>query len=295
MNAVSDALSSLVSVAFHGAAYGMVLYVISVGLSVTMGLMGFVNLAHGVFAMMGGLVLSAASTRLGLPFAVGILLSFSLVAAVSLVLERVLYSRLYTAGELPQVLFTMALIFIAMALVRLTYGTLTISIAPPDYLRGQVEIFGRDFPTYKVFVIAAGAAIFAMLWYGVERTRLGAMVRASVDNRAMAQSVGINTQRLFLLVFGLGSGLAGLGGALGSDLLPIHWSYPLEHLVYFMIVVSIGGVGSLSGPFVAAMLIGLADTACKYWVPELGAFLIYLFTIGVLLVLPNGLFGAARS
>lgn len=284
-------LSSLVSVLFHGVAYGMILYVISVGLSVTMGLMGFVNLAHGVFAMAGGLLLSTAMGRYGVPFPVALLLAFLLVAAASVVLERLLYSRLYSAGELPQVLFTMGLIFMSVAVARYLYGTQAAPLFLPDYLKGQLNVFGRDFPTFRVVLIVVSALIVAALWFGVERTRWGAMVRAAVDNRDMAQSVGINTNRLFMLTFALGSGLAGLGGALGSDILPVQSTYPLENLVYFMIVVAVGGLGSLSGPFIAALLIGIADTATKYWIPEVGAFLIYAATIGILLWRPQGLFG----
>ena len=270
----------------------MILYVIAVGLSVTMGLMGFINLAHGVFAMAGGFVLSYSMARFGAPFPLALAAAFVLVAAVSIVLERLLYSRLYAAGELAQVLFTIGLIFASIALARLVYGTNSAPVFLPDYLRGQVHAFGRDFPTYRVFLIGFSAVLIVLLWLGVERTRWGAMVRAAVDNRAMAQSVGINTPRLFMLTFALGSGLAGLGGALGADILPVHWGYPLEHLVYFLIVVAVGGLGNLRGPFVAALLIGVADTACKYWIPELGAFLVYAATIAILLWRPMGLFGA---
>jgi branched-chain amino acid transport system permease protein len=269
----------------------MILYVIAVGLSVTMGLMGFVNLAHGVFAMAGGFVLSYAMERFGVSFPLALLIAFLLVAIVSVVLERLLYSRLYAAGELSQVLFTIGLIFASVALARFVYGTNSAPVFLPRYLTGFVHILGRDFPTYRVFLILFSALLIAVLWFGVERTRWGAMVRAAVDNRAMAQSIGIDTRLLFTLTFALGSGLAGLGGALGADILPVHWSYPQEHLVYFLIVVAVGGLGSLRGPFVAALLIGIADTACKYWIPELGAFLVYAATIAVLLWKPQGLFG----
>jgi branched-chain amino acid transport system permease protein len=269
----------------------MILYVIAVGLSVTMGLMGFVNLAHGVFAMAGGFILSYGMQRFDIPFPLGLIAAFALVALASVVLERFLYSKLYAAGELAQVLFTIGLIFASIALARLVYGTGTAPVFLPDYLTGQVHILGRDFPTYRVFLIVFSAVMIGVLWFGVERTRWGAMVRAAVDHRAMAQSVGINTKLLFMLTFALGSGLAGLGGALGADILPVHWGYPLEHLVYFLIVVAIGGLGSLRGPFIAALLIGIADTACKYWIPELGAFLVYAATIGILLWRPQGLFG----
>ena len=284
-------LSSLVSVAFHGVAFGMILYVISVGLSVTMGLMGFTNLAHGVFAMAGGYVLVSALAKFQMPFPLALLLSFVLVAAVSVVLERLLYSRLYGAAELEQVLFTIGLIFMSVAVARLIYGTLQQPVLLPDYLKGQFSLFGRDFPAYRVFLIGFSAAMIGALWFGIERTIWGAMVRAAVDNRAMAQSIGINTKRLFTITFAIGSGLAGLGGALGADIVAIQPTYPFEQLVYFLIVVSVGGLGSLRGPFVAALLIGITDTACKYWLPQFGAFFIYVATIGLLLWRPAGLFG----
>jgi branched-chain amino acid transport system permease protein len=284
-------LSSLISVAFHGIAYGMILYVISVGLSVTMGLMGFTNLAHGVFAMAGGYILTSALTRFHLPFPVALALSFLAVAAVSVVLERFLYSRLYGASELEQVLFTIGLIFMSVAVARLIFGTLQQPVQLPESLKGQFSLLGRDFPAYRVFLIVFSSAMIGALWFGVERTLWGAMVRAAVDNRAMAQSIGIDTRRLFTITFAVGSGLAGLGGALGADIVAIQPTYPFEQLVYFLIVVSVGGLGSLRGPFVAALLIGITDTACKYWVPEFGAFFIYAATIGLLLWRPMGLFG----
>ena len=284
-------LSSLVSVAFHGVAYGMILYVISVGLSVTMGLMGFTNLAHGVFAMAGGYVLVTALSQWDVPFPLALLLAFVLVALASLVLERLLYSRLYGAVELEQVLLTIGLIFMSVAVARLIFGTLQQPVVLPEYLKGQFSLFGRDFPAYRVFLILFSASIIATLWFGVERTIWGAKVRAAVDNRAMAQSIGINTRRLFAITFAVGSGLAGLGGALGAEIVAIQPTYPFEQLVYFLIVVSVGGLGSLRGPFVAALLIGISDTACKYWLPQFGAFFIYIATIGLLLWRPAGLFG----
>lgn len=269
----------------------MILYVISVGLSVTMGLMGFINLAHGVFAMAGGFVLSTAMARWGVPFPAAVAAAFVLVAAGSVLLERLLYSRLYGAGELAQVLFSIGLILVSMASARMIFGDQAARVLLPDYMRGQVHVLGRDFPTYRVFLIVFSSLIIFSLWLGIERTRWGAMVRAAVDHRAMAQAIGINTRVLFMATFALGSGLAGLGGALGADILPVQWSYPFEHLVYFLIVVAVGGLGSLRGPFIAALLIGVADTACKYWIPEFGAFLVYAATITILLWRPMGLFG----
>lgn len=284
-------ITPVVNILFHGVAYGMILYIISVGLSVTMGLMGFVNLAHGVFAMAGGYVMLAAMNDFKIQFPVAIVLAFVIVALISVALERLLYSRLYAAGELDQVLFTMGLIFIAIAVARLVFGTMLQPVHLPEYFRGQVSVFGHNFPAYRVALIASSAVIVAGLWFGVERTRWGAMVRAAVDDRAMAQSVGINTKLLFTATFALGSGLAGLGGALGAEIIAIEPAYPLVHLVYFLIVVAIGGLGSLRGSFFAALLIGVSDSAFKYWAPEIGAFLIYAATIAALLWRPAGLFG----
>ena len=288
-------LSSLVSVAFHGTAFGMILYVISVGLSVTMGLMGFANLAHGVFAMAGGYVLTSMISRYGVPFPLALAIAFAVVGAASVVLERLLYSRLYAASDLEQVMFTIGLIFVAVAVARMIFGTLQQPVILPDYLKGQFPLLGRDFPTYRVFIIAFSAVMVGVLWFGVERTRWGAMVRAAVDNRAMAQSIGIDTGKLFTLTFALGSGLAGLGGALGAEIIAIQPTYPFENLVYFLIVVAVGGLGTLRGPFVAALLIGIADTAIKYWYPQYGAFLIYVATIAALLWRPAGLFGRQHA
>jgi branched-chain amino acid transport system permease protein len=289
--ALDSFLASLLGIGFHGLAYGMILYAISVGLSVTMGLMGFVNLAHGVFAMAGGYLMYTATTRLGWPWAVALVFAIVAVALASVILERLLYAPLYRAGELEQVLFTIGLIFAAVALARLAYGPLPLAAPLPDYLKGSVELGERSFPAYRAAVIVASAVLVAVLWFGVERTRWGAMLRAAVDNGPMAESVGINTARLFTITFAVGSGLAALGGAVGADLIALTPTYPFEQLVYFLIVVAVGGMGTLRGPFLGALLIGLGDTACKYWMPQFGAFFIYAATMVLLLWRPRGLLG----
>jgi branched-chain amino acid transport system permease protein len=286
-------LSAAVSILFLGLAYGMILYIVSVGLSVTMGLMGFVNLAHGVFAMLGGYVTVTLMNRWQVPFGLALLAAFVVVAALSVVLERSLYARLYDAGELEQVLFTIGLVFMAVAVVRKIWGPLPQPIAVPAVLSGEIDLGFRHFPTYRSFLIAFSLALSLILWLGLERTKFGAMLRAAVDNRRMAESLGINTRRLFSLSFALGSGLAALGGGLGADILAIYPGYAMEYLVYFLMVVAVGGLGSIKGPFVAALLLGIGDTACKYLVPQLGAFFIYLAMIGLLLWRPAGLFGRA--
>jgi branched-chain amino acid transport system permease protein len=286
-------LSALVIILFHGLAYGMILYVISVGLSVTMGLMGFANLAHGVFAMAGGYITVTLMNGFGIHFFLALVTACIVVALASVVLERLLYSRLYTASELDQVLFTIGIIFMASAAARYAWGPLPQRMILPDSLSGQVDLGFRTFPTYRTFLIVVSGVIIAALWLGIERTRFGAQLRAAVDNRRMAEAIGINTRRLFTATFAVGSGLAALGGGLGADILAIEPAYALEYLVYFLIVVSVGGLGTVKGPFVAAVLLGVTDTTCKYLIPEFGAFFIFLAMIGLLLWRPTGLFGRA--
>jgi branched-chain amino acid transport system permease protein len=290
---VSQFLPALVSILFHGVAYAMVLYVVSVGLSVTMGLMGFTNLAHGVFAMFGGYVTVNLMNDYGVPFVPALIAATLVVAAASVVLEKFLYAKLYSAGEVEQVLFTIGLIFMSIAIAKFFWGPSPQNLMLPDMLKGELHVLGRSFPTYRAFIILVGFVIAFSLWLGIERTRFGARIRAAVDNRRMARSVGINTDRLFSLAFALGSGLAALGGGIGAEILAIHPAYGIEHLVYFLIVVSVGGMGSIRGPFLAALLLGISDTACKYLFPEIGAFFIYVALFAALLWRPAGLFGRA--
>jgi branched-chain amino acid transport system permease protein len=289
--AMSGTFAAATSVLFHGTAFAMVLYLISVGLSVTMGLMGFVNLAHGAFAMLGGYVLTSLMSRLGVPFVPALAAAAVATALASIVVERLLYCRLYGGDELDQVLLTMGLIFMSVAAATFVWGPLQQPMQPPRWLSGQVDLGFRSFPGYRSFLIVCGAVLVTLLWLGLERTRFGVQIRAAVDNLRMAQSVGINTSLLFTLTFALGSGLAGLGGALGAELLSINPSYALDNLVYFLIVVAVGGLGSIRGPFVAALLIGIADTFFQYLLPQLGAFFIYALTMAILLWRPRGLFG----
>lgn len=290
---MDTAVSAAISIAFHGTAFAMVLYLVSVGLSVTMGLMGFVNLAHGVFAAAGGYFMTTLMLQTGMSFYGAVPLAMLAVAILAVPLERFLYRPLYGADELDQVLMTMGLVFMSVAAGKYFWGPTAEPFYPPAALSGQLDIAGRYFPAYRSFLIGSGAVLVTLLWLGLERTRFGAQIRAAVDNRRMAQSVGINTSRLFTLAFALGSALAALGGALGAEILAIDPGYALEHLVYFLIVVSVGGLGTIRGPFVAAMLLGISDTAFKYLLPEFGAFFIYALTMAVLLWKPRGLFGQA--
>ena len=290
---MADLASAVVNVAFHGLTLAMVLYLISVGLSVTMGLMGFVNLAHGGFAMAGGYVMTTLMNRWGVDFPLAQFGAVAVVMVGSLVLERLLYRRFYGGDELDQVLLTMGLIFISVGAATYIWGPLAQPMQPPAWLRGQIDVLGHPFPAYRSFLILCGAIIVTLLWLALERTRFGAQLRAAVDNLRMAETVGINTSRLFATAFAIGSGLAALGGGLGADMLAITPGYALDNLVYFLIVVAVGGLGSIRGPFVAALVVGIADTALKYFVPEFGAFFIYALTMAILLRYPHGIFGRA--
>ena len=290
---MDSALSAALSVGFHGLAFAMVLYLISVGLSVTLGMMGFINLAHGVFAMAGGYVMTGLINEHGLPFPVAAAAAAAGVALASIPLERLLYRRLYGGSELDQVLLTMGLVFMSGAAAHYLRGPVQQPLRLPRSLSGGMALGLGEFPVYDGVLIVSGAALATALWLGLERSRFGAQIRAAVDNLRMAQSVGIDTSRLFSVTFALGSGLAGLGGALGSDLITIVPGYALDNLIYFLIVVAIGGLGSIRGPFLAAILIGLADSAGKYLLPQFGAFFIYALTMAILLWRPRGLFGRA--
>jgi len=284
-------LSVAVGILLDGLAYGMVLFIISVGLSVTMGLMGFVNLAHGAFAMAGGYVTVSLMAGLGVPFELALVCAFILVGAASVVFERVLYAPLYRAGELDQVLLTIGLVFMAIAVFTFIYGPAPKPIKVPHYLTGSVDLGFRTLAAYRVFMVAVGAVMVGALWYGFERTSLGAKIRAAVDNRRMAQSVGINVDRLFSLTFALGSGLAALGGGLAVNLMGLTPTFAIQYLVFFMIVVAVGGLGSIRGAVVAALVLGITDNAGKYLFPAGGAFFIYAATIALLLLKPGGLYG----
>jgi branched-chain amino acid transport system permease protein len=280
-----------VSILLGGLAAGMVLFIVSVGLSVTMGLMGFVNLAHGGFAMLGGYAIVLAMKHWGLGFFPALALAFAAVAALSVVLECLFYARLYRAAELDQVLFTIGLVFVMTAAVTLGVGPETQVIALPEWLRGQTDLGFLRYRTYSLALIVAGSALMIALWLGFERTRVGARIRAAVDNRRMAQSMGVDVGRLFTLTFALGSGLAAVGGGLGAEILGLDPNYPLRYLVYFLIVVAVGGLGRVSGVFFAALLIGVLDFVLKIYFPKGGTIFIYALTLVLLLWRPHGLFG----
>jgi branched-chain amino acid transport system permease protein len=285
----------MLTLLFDGVAYGMLLFILAVGLCVTMGLMNFINLAHGAFAMLGGYVTVALMQRHGVPFLVCLPLAFLASALVGVVLERTLYRPMYQKPHLDQVLFSIGLAFMSVASADYLMGSQQQIMQLPDWLRGRTELFA-DTPFvlgmghYRLFIIAVCAALTVALQYVLSATRFGSRLRASVDDARVASGLGINVNVVFAATFAVGSGLAGLGGALGAEVLGLDPTFPLKFMVYFLIVVAVGGTTSITGPLLAALLLGIADVAGKYYIPKLGAFIVYALMIAILIWRPQGLF-----
>lgn len=280
----------MLTILFDGIAYGMLLFVLAVGLAVTMGLMNFINLAHGAFAMAGGYITVLLMQRLDVPFLVCLPLAFAGAALLGAVLERTLYRPLYHKPHLDQVLFSIGLVFMSVAAVDYYVGSTQQIMQLPQWLKGRTEIGTLGMGHYRLFIIAVCAALTIALQYILARTRFGSRLRASVDDQRVAAGLGINVNVVFLSTFAFGSGLAGLGGALGAEVLGLDPSFPLKFMIYFLIVVAVGGTSSITGPLLAALLLGIADVAGKYYIPRLGAFIVYALMIVILLWKPNGLF-----
>ena len=282
----------MLTILFDGIAYGMLLFILAVGLAVTMGLMNFINLAHGAFAMVGGYITVLLMQKGGVPFLVCLPLAFAGAALLGAVLEWTLYRRMYSKSHLDQVLFSIGLTFMAVATVDYFIGSTQQIVQLPAYLKGRTELFdgALGMGHYRIFIIVVCAALTAGLQYMLSSTRFGSRLRASVDDQRVASALGINVNLVFLSTFAVGSGLAGLGGALGAEVLGLDPTFPLKFMIYFLIVVAVGGTTSITGPLLAALLLGIADVAGKYYIPKLGAFVVYSLMIAILLWRPQGLF-----
>lgn len=287
----------MLTLLFDGIAYGMLLFVLAVGLAVTMGLMNFINLAHGAFAMAGGYLLVLLTQRWGWPFLACLPVAFVVTALLGALLERTLYRPMYAKPHLDQVLFSIGLTFMAVAAVDWSMGSSMQIVQLPAFLRGRSEFLGGALGVghYRLFIVVVCVALTAGLQAILMRTRFGSRLRAAVDDPRVAGGLGIPVNRVFLLTFAAGSGLAGLGGALGAEVLGMDPTFPLKFMVYFLIVVAVGGTSTITGPLLAALLLGVADVFGKYYVPELGAFVVYLVMIGLLMYRPHGLFARERG
>jgi branched-chain amino acid transport system permease protein len=283
----------MLTLLFDGLAYGMVLFILAVGLSITLGLMNFVNLAHGVFAAMGGYAAALAFNKLNIPFLACLPLAFLVAAFAGLVLERTLYVRLYARTHLDQVLFTIGLSFMAIAGLDYLFGSSQQFIKLPSFLTGRFDFYGIQIGKYRGFIILLCGLITLSLQYLLTRTRFGAQLRASVDDARVARGLGLPVNRLFMITFALGSGLAGLGGALSIEILGLDPSFPLKFMIFMLVVVTVGGTKDILAPFLAAILVGLADVFGKYYLPSLGSFIIYFVMVAALTFRPQGLFTRA--
>jgi branched-chain amino acid transport system permease protein len=283
----------MLTLLFDGIAYGMLLFVLAVGLAVTLGLMNFINLAHGAFAMAGGYITVLLMNRLGVPFLVCLPLAFIGAALIGAVLEPLLYRHMYARPHLDQVLFSIGLVFMAVTAVDYFVGGTPQNVQLPEWLRGRFDITWVGIGKYRLFIIVVCGVLTLALQAVLSHTRFGAQLRASVDDPRVAGGLGLNVNRIFLLTFAVGSGLAGLGGALGADVLGLDPTFPLKFMIYFLIVCAVGGTTTITGPLLAALLLGVADVAGKYYVPKLGAFIVYALMIVILMVRPQGLFARA--
>lgn len=285
----------MLTILFDGIAYGMLLFVLASGLALTLGLMNFVNLAHGAFAMAGGYITVLLVNRAGLPFFAALPIAFVASAALGALLERTLYVHVYSKSHLEQVLFTIGLVFMAVAAVDYVLGSQQQFVHLPSFLEGQFNVLGVGIGKYRLLIILLCGLITIVLQLLLTQTRFGSRLRASVDDQRVARGLGINVNGIFAITFAFGSGLAGLGGALGAEILGLDPIFPLKYMIYFLIVVTVGGTSSITGPFFAALLLGIGDVAGKYYVPKLGAFVIYTIMIVVLIWRPQGLFARAAA
>jgi branched-chain amino acid transport system permease protein len=285
----------MLTILFDGIAYGMLLFVVACGLSVTLGLMNFVNLAHGAFAMAGGYITVVLVNRLGIPFLAGLPLAVVFTALIGVALERTLYVHVYSKTHLEQVLFSIGLVFMSVAAVDYVMGSQQQFVAIPSYLQGQINLFGVGIGRYRLLIILICGLLTVALQFLLARTRFGSRLRAAVDDARVAGGLGINVNAVFAITFAFGSGLAGLGGALGAEILGLDPIFPLKFMIYFLIVVTVGGTSSITGPFIASLLLGFGDVAGKYYVPQFGAFIIYIIMIVVLIWRPQGLFSRGTA
>lgn len=280
-----------VNVLIGGIAYGFVLFLMAGGLSITLGLMGFANMAHAALAMVGGYTAALLIGKAGWPFLAAVAMSAATAAGVGAILERSLFRRLYDASELEQVLLTIGVVYVSIATATYLVGPEQMAIAVPAWLDGNVGIGAIDVSRYRLFLIGSGTALLLALLGLIDHTNFGARIRAAVFNRRMTASCGIDVGRLYAFAFALGSALAGLGGALSVKLLGLDPNFPIKFLTELLIVVSVGGLGSLRGTFAASLMFGVLDVAGKYLLPEIGAFIIYATALAVLTVRPQGLVG----
>jgi branched-chain amino acid transport system permease protein len=274
----------------NGLSYGMVLFLIASGMSVVMGAMNIINLAHGVLYMVGGYVGWTIAVKLGAPFALGLLTGGLAAGFIGLVIERGFLRYLYRQTN-EQVLLTFGFVYILTNLALWVWGGWPRMPFTAKVLSGSIEILGKAYPKARLAIIFIGLVLAIVLWWLQDRTRVGAMVRAGMDNKEMTMGLGINLERVFSLVFFVASCIAGVAGVLGAQLLGVYNALGLEILLLALIVIIVGGVGSVQGALIGGILIGVIDAFGRALFPKLAMFTMYFTMIIILLVRPSGLLG----
>ena len=278
----------------NGLQLSMLLFLLSIGLSVVFGMMNFINLAHGTLYMVGA-YLALSTVRWFDSYWVALALAPLGVALVGAVFYAVLLRHMQRQDPMRQVLVTFGLIFVGFDAVRMIWGVLPHTIPIPEVLDGRVQVLGEVYPAYRLFIIGVGLAVLVVLYFGLERTRLGAIVRAGVDDRTMVAALGIDVDRAFFLVFCIGCWLAGLAGVVSAPVFSIFPGMDMSILILTLIVVVVGGPGSLKGAVIGSLVIGMVDTYGQVLVPELARVTIYALMAVVLLVRPHGLFPVRQT
>lgn len=282
-------MNMLVNILIDGAAYSMVLFMITIGLSLTLGLMHLVNMAHGVFAMIAGLITAHLVTAWGVNFIAATLVAMTCSALVAIPVERLLIRRFYKRSPMDQMLVTLGLVFIASATASAVFGPQVVNIPLPEWLSGSVDFAGKQFPAHRLLVIVVGLLTLGVLHCTIDRSRYGMLVRAAVDNPGISETVGINTQFVYVSAFAIGAALAGLGGVVGAELLPMEPTYPSRYLVLMLAVVAVSGHGNLSSAFAASLLLGMGSTSAKYFYPEYSSLVFFGLMFLMLKLRPNGI------
>ena len=276
--------------ALNGLSYGVLLFLLSVGLTLIFGMLDVVNLAHGSFYMLGAYAGLATIAALG-NFWIALVVAPLVVGAIGAVMERLALRPLYRRSPLDQVLLTFGFIYLFEDLVKWIWGGRIRSIPPPDLFSGSVTILGATIPSYRLFVIVFGLAMAVALWLLIERTRLGSIIRAGVFDAEMTAGMGINMPVVFTAVFAFGAALGGLSGVIAGPIQSASPPMGAGILVPALIVVVVGGLGSLKGSLAGSLIIGQAETFGKVWLPGASMMMIYLVMAAIVLLRPQGLFG----
>lgn len=290
----SDTLSFVTLQFLNGLSFSLLLFLLAAGLSLIFGMMDVVNLAHGAFFLTGTYI-GITIIRLTGSYWMALIITPLAVGALGLLIERYLIRSLYQRSPLDQVLLTFGLAFILMDLARWIWGANVLSLPPPDFLQGSVDVVDGQFPKYRLFVIGAGLVLAAVLYYVNNRTMVGAIIRAGVADREMVRGLGIDIVRVFAIVFAVGVGLAGLSGVVAGPILSAFPGLDFQVLITTLLVVVVGGMGTYKGAFWGSLLIGEAQTFGQALFPDLALFIVFAIMAAVLLVKPAGLFGAREA